>query len=114
MTDEIDVYLSSADSIDVYIINDPESLVVEVGGSGGSGGNYLVEQHLLDAGDIAAKSVTLTAAPKIANYVLLQVDGGAPAFYGLDFTVSGNTLSWNSLRLDGLLAVSDRIQVIYY
>jgi hypothetical protein len=102
------------ESIDVFIVNDPESLVVEIGGGSGSSGNYLVEQHLLDAGDIAAKSVTLSAAPTIANFVLLQVDGGAPAFYGLDFTVAGNTLSWNSLRLDGLLAVSDRIQVIYY
>jgi hypothetical protein len=77
-------------------------------------GGYEVEQFELDLVDILNKEITLLDTPMTPQFVLLQVDGGAPAFYSLDFTVSGNVLSWNGLRLDGLLEVGDRVQVIYY
>lgn len=77
-------------------------------------GGYEVEQHLLDLVDILNKEVTLLVTPTHPVFTLMMVDGGGPLFYGVDFTVSGNVLSWNGLRLDGVLELNDRIQIIYY
>ena len=44
---------------------------------------------------------------------LLTPDGGLNSFYGLDFTVAADVLSWSGLRLDGLLEPGDVLQVIY-
>lgn len=75
---------------------------------------YTVEYFTLGIGDILSSSITLADTPYFPDRVLLQIDGAAPSFYSLDFTVSGNTLSWGGLRLDGLLEPGDVLQVIYF
>jgi len=77
-------------------------------------GGYEVEQHILDLVDVLNKEVTLLETPTQPVFTLMMIDGGPPLFYGLDLTVSGNTVSWNGTRLDGLIEVGDRIQIIYY
>lgn len=72
-----------------------------------------VEYFTLTLGDIIAGQVTLTDTPIHANRVLLTPYEGVPSFYGLDFTVAGNVLSWTGLGLDGLLEPGDILQVIY-
>lgn len=78
-------------------------------------GGYFVEQFQIDVEELTAKEVILSGNPTQPTRTLLAVDGaGGIAFYGLDFTVTGNTLSWDGTRLDGLLELNDLIQVIYF
>lgn len=74
---------------------------------------HRVEQFTLSAGQIASKSVTLARTPYTASQTRLEVLEGPPQFYTQDFTVSGTTLSWNGLGLDGILVEGDKINVIY-
>lgn len=78
-------------------------------------GGYNVEQFQIDLSELTAKEVILSSTPTHPTRTLLSVDGGAGlGFYGLDFTVSGNVLSWSGTSLDGLLELNDLIQVIYF
>ena len=69
------------------------------------------ETFTLTAGMIAAKQVTLTVTPK--NEILFVPKNGPAQVEGLDYTVSGQVVSWNGLGLDGILEENDII-VIYY
>lgn len=77
-------------------------------------GGYKVEQHLVDLGQLVSKEIELSEIPTHPTMTLVQIEGAGPTFYGVDFTVSGNVLTWNSLRLDGLLGLNDRVQIIYF
>jgi hypothetical protein len=79
------------------------------GGGGGSG--YNVNLFTLSAGDIAAKSVTLSAIPTTPGKTILSVIDGDQQDYGIDFSVSGTTLSWASLGLDGVLVEGDKLVI---
>jgi hypothetical protein len=59
------------------------------------------------------KEIILLSTPTDVTKTRFQVDGGFLGVYGIDFTVSGNVLSWNGLGLDGLLAAGDRVLVTY-
>lgn len=98
----------------LYIQGDDalEKRLIDTSCPGASG--YLVEQFTLDFSDVLAKEIILTNPPTYPQYCLLQVDGAPLSFYGLDFTVSGSTLTWNGLRLDGLLEPGDVLQVVYF
>jgi hypothetical protein len=74
---------------------------------------YKVEKFTLDAGNISSKSVTLSETPTDLVLTRLVPIGGVEQDYGDDFTVTGTTLSWASLGLDGVLASGDEIIVAY-
>lgn len=74
---------------------------------------YKPEFFTLSAGEISSKSVELTEAPNTPAETRLIPINGIEQEYGLCFTVSGTTLSWDSLGLDGVLEVNDKIIVIY-
>lgn len=74
---------------------------------------YKPEIFILGASEISAKEVTLSETPTTANLTRVIPISGVEQEYGTDFTVSGNTLSWNALGLDGVLADGDKIIVIY-
>jgi hypothetical protein len=76
-------------------------------------GSYEVEKVTLDATDITNKQITLAQAPDVAAETRLIVIGGVEQEYGVDFTVSSTTLSWNAQGLDGVLEDGDRIIVVY-
>jgi len=67
----------------------------------------------------SAKQVSLTAAPISASATALDVIGGVPQEYGVDFAVSGNILTWNVSNAnvtEGMTDVvesGDRFRVIY-
>ena len=74
---------------------------------------YIVQKYTLTPTDIAAKSVTLSQAPTTANLTRLTVINGPEQDYGPDFVVSGTTLSWSGLFLDGVLVSGDKLIVSY-
>lgn len=92
------------------------------GGGGGGGGislsdvdtNRRVEYRTLILADITGQGITLTNSPATASKTELSVIEGQPGEYGVDFTVAGNALSWAALGLDGILAVGDKLKVVYF
>lgn len=81
--------------------------------SGNYSESYRLEKFTLNAGDIAAKNISLSRTPVSASKTLLIVIGGSEQDYGVDYTVSGSTLDWNGLTLDGVLESGDKLIVIY-
>lgn len=80
-----------------------------------TGAEYKVEYVELDLGDIIVKQIQLSEAPSQPERTLVDVfHGGGPMRYGIDFTVSGSTLSWSGGRFDGVLEAEDEFRVIYY
>jgi len=93
-------------------------------GGGGGGGitlgdvdtNRRVEYRTLVLADITGQGITLSLPPATASKTELYVIEGQPAEYGVtgDFTVAGTALSWAGLGLDGILAVGDKLKVVYF
>lgn len=71
------------------------------------------EQRTITTLEETNKSLTLAQAPLVPNAVILQIQGAPAQIYGLDYTVSGTTLSWNGLGLDGLLEENDEVSIVY-
>lgn len=86
-------------------------------GSGGtppvSTTNFYTQKFTLSAPQATAKSVNLANAPTDASKTVLVVRGAAGTAYLTDFIVSGTTLSWGGLALDGLLSTGDEITVLH-
>ncbi len=74
---------------------------------GSSSAQYHVNVFTLSPTDITNKFVTLTLAPGVATDTILTVSNGPMQLYGTDFTVTGTTLSWSGLFLDGVLVSGD-------
>jgi hypothetical protein len=72
-----------------------------------------VEHRTISAGEATAKSLTLVQTPAAPTEVMLDVIGGSSAFNSTDFVVSGATLSWGTLGLDGVLAAGDKVRITY-
>lgn len=76
-------------------------------------GIFKVEYRTISAGEATAKALSLAHSPVAVGEVMVDVIGGTAAFYSDDFIVSGSTLSWNGLGLDGLLAAGDKLRISY-
>lgn len=72
-----------------------------------------VQTFDLTSTDITNKYVTLAATPASAGRVVVEVKGAPGQYYGADFTVSGNQVSWNGLGLDGILDAEDYLTISY-
>lgn len=72
-----------------------------------------VEVRTITSGEEAAKQLVLADAPITHNFTVLEIAGAPSQFYGDDFTVGSNILSWSGLGLDGILAAGDRVTIIY-
>ena len=77
------------------------------------GGSQKVDKFTLNSTDITNKFVTLSHTPSTAGNTVLLVENAASMFYGTDYTVIGNELSWSGLGLDGILAINDNLSIIY-
>lgn len=73
-----------------------------------------VEYRTLSSGEAASKSIVLLSVPYLSSYTVLDILGGTSQQYSVDYSVTGNTLSWNGLALDGLLSAGDTLRVIYW
>lgn len=72
------------------------------------------EFRTITGGEAAAKSLSLVNTPSVAAEIVLDTIGGGAQFYGTDYTVSGSTLSWSGLALDGVLAAGDKLRIQYF
>jgi len=72
------------------------------------------EFRTISSGEATAKALTLVQTPSISSEVTLGISGGGFQFYGDDYTVSGTTLSWSGLGLDGILSAGDKLVIGYF
>lgn len=77
------------------------------------GSAFIVYQYELQAADITAKGITLFEEPADGNLVAMNVVGGVPQENGVDFSVSGFNLTWNSLGYEPLAEVGDILIITY-
>lgn len=71
------------------------------------------ELFILNSNQIAAKQVSLAHQPTSTRGVMVHPIGGPVQIPGIDFSISGQTLSWSGRGLDGTLAINDRLLVYY-
>ncbi len=74
---------------------------------------FKVEYRTITGGEATAKSLTLAQSPAVPGEVMLDLIGGGAQNYSDDFTVSGTTLTWNGLGLDGILTAGDKVRINY-
>lgn len=67
----------------------------------------------LSSGMITAKQVTLVGTPKTNQGVLVVPKNGPPQVQDLDYTISGQVVSWDGLGMDGVLEENDILAVYY-
>jgi phage baseplate assembly protein gpV len=77
------------------------------------GVSTVVYKYTLLAGDITAKEITLPSSPGTPADVCLEVIEGIGQDYGIDFTVTGSTLSWDTLGYETLAEIGDKFIVTY-
>jgi len=78
-----------------------------------STGSSSIDKFTLNGTDITNKFVTLSLIPSVPSNTILLVEDAGNMFYGVDFTVSGNQLSWSGKALDGILSSGDNLTVSY-
>lgn len=77
------------------------------------GSSVGIENFTITGPILTAKQVTLAFAPTTPSVTILTPLGGVQQQYGVDFTITGTTLSWNGLGLDGYFVLNDKFSVIY-
>ena len=106
-----DLFLNKEDN-SVYVYDSGASAFRKVGGYSIS---LCTESHSLNAAEVAGKSFTLShniASGQESNTLLFV--SGIAQIVGVDFTASGNSISWDSKGLDAIgLAVGDTFLVQY-
>ncbi len=97
----------------LYIYNG--STFVKIGGSSGGATSTATEIHTLTTDEVTAKAFTLSnsIASGQENNILLFVSGVAQNA-GIDFTASGNSISWNNKGLDNIGLIVGDVFIIHY
>jgi len=73
-----------------------------------------VEYFNLTTNDISSKSLELEFTPLIPSNVKIDIkNGGGPLFFDEDFIVLGKVISWSGKDPETILAVGDKLRVIY-
>lgn len=116
VTSEADVSIPISGQAAFFVSGPNQAGIKDSAGSvayftGDSGVEF--ESITLNSGMISAKQFTLAGTPQVGKGILLVPKNGPPQVEGLDYTVSGQVISWNGLGLDGLLEEND-ILAIYY
>lgn len=73
-----------------------------------------IEIRTLTSTEITNKQIALASTPRVNTAVELTPQGGCEQIYGSDFSVSGSTLTWNALGLDGILEAGDTVIISYH
>ena len=81
----------------------------------GNSNNIMVEAHTITAQEVTNKAFTLTnsVAQGQENKVLLFISGVAQ-IAGVDFTASGNSISWNNKELDNIGLYPGDVATVQY
>lgn len=72
-----------------------------------------LEERTLTASEIVNKELTLSY-PIAGTTCLVDIVGGSTQQSGIDFLVSGNTISWNALGLEGNVAEGDTLRILFF
>lgn len=80
----------------------------------GTGSEPKTEYRTLSGPEASAKQLTLAETPVDPTNVMVDILGGCAQQYGVDYTVTGSTLSWTGLALDGELAAADKLRITYF
>lgn len=72
------------------------------------------EFRTLSNPEISAQQLTLVNTPTVPSEIGVWVYGGSVAWVGVDYSVSGNIVSWAGLGFDGLLTSGDKLVIQYY
>lgn len=72
------------------------------------------ETIIITSTHLSSKSLTLTNTPNLGYNVNILPRGGCAQFLHSDFSISGTSVSWDGLGLDGLLEIGDIVQVDYF
>ena len=75
--------------------------------------NIITDHFILSSLDISNKYVTLSRTPVLGSLVALNIVKGSSQVYGLDYSVSGNILTWDGYVLDGSFSAGNEIRAIY-
>lgn len=110
------IFFNKADNC-LYIYDTAASSLTKIGGSTSADttSETVTEVHTLTEDEVTAKSFSLAnsiATGKESN-VLLFVCGVAQ-IVGIDFTASGNSISWSEKGLDDISLAADDIFIIHY
>jgi hypothetical protein len=76
------------------------------------GGTLKIEYRSLTALEITNKALTLEQTP-LNDEIAIDPYGGVAFFPILDFSISGDQVSWDGLGLDGLLEENDLLRLVY-
>jgi hypothetical protein len=63
--------------------------------------------------DIDNKYIILNKTPSVPEALQVIPVGGPEQLYGIDYTITGNILSWDGLGLDGILDNTDKLIIRY-
>lgn len=72
-----------------------------------------VEYRTVTAGENTAKQLTLAQTPLVPNQVVLDIIQGTAQEFSVDYSVSGNILTWNGYDLDGIVVAGTRFRIRY-
>lgn len=89
-----------------------------VGSSSPSGGDSTsIDVFVLDSTDISNKYIVLSSAPTTKNKTMCFIPSAPFQNYSVDYVVtsddSDKRLSWDSLGLDGVLEIGDKLYIVY-
>ena len=71
------------------------------------------EVFVLSSKDIANKLINLHHTPTHEGGIRLLVKEAPPQMLGYDFALSGSSITWNGLGLDGMLETGEIIAIAY-
>lgn len=77
-------------------------------------GSETVDYITMTSTMIASGQAQLTYTPRIASKTLCEVIGGLAQMINVDFTITGNIISWQAMGLQTILGVGDTIRVVYF
>ena len=73
-----------------------------------------IEYIQINPTHIIEKKIILDKVPINPQFVQVDLkEGGGPLFFGADFIVQGNELSWDNLEYDYVIEVDDKLRIIY-
>lgn len=85
----------------------------ELGTGGGINLLLQVDYITLTSEDLINKQITLSKTPAQAEMTLWDMVSGSAQVYSEDFTVTGNTLSWDGKSPESFLEIGDVCRIVY-
>lgn len=73
-----------------------------------------VEYRNLTPTEATTKQLTLTSIPEDILDVEVDVIGGGPQHFGVDYSVTGGLLTWNGFGLEPFLVSGDVLRISYF